>query len=74
MRFLQFEKDGKRRLGVETSSGGDVIDLGLSDSNLPSDMRSFIEGGQPFLQAAKRSQLLILSSPPCFINFDNFVD
>ena len=54
MRFVQFEKGGVRRVGVETRDGGDIVDLCAGDSNIPTDMRSFIEGGQRTLLAAKR--------------------
>lgn len=54
MRFVQFERGGDRRVGVEIRDGGDIVDLCAGDSSIPSDMRSFIEGGQKTLLAAKR--------------------
>lgn len=53
MRFVQFERSGDRRVGVEIRDGGDIVDLCAGDSSIPSDMRSFIEGGQKTLLAAK---------------------
>ncbi|XP_013379679.1 fumarylacetoacetate hydrolase domain-containing protein 2-like [Lingula anatina] len=53
MRFVQFEEGGRRRVGVEKEDGGDVVDLSAFDKNIPTDMRSFLEGGQPMIQAAK---------------------
>lgn len=53
MRFVQFERGGVRRVGVEIRDGGDIVDLCAGDSSIPSDMRSFIEGGQKTLLAAK---------------------
>lgn len=53
MRFVQFERGGERRVGVEVRDGGDIVDLCAGDSSIPSDMRSFIEGGQKTLLAAK---------------------
>lgn len=41
-------------MGVEVRDGGDIVDLCAGDSSIPSDMRSFIEGGQKTLLAAKR--------------------
>lgn len=54
MRFVQFERGGDRHVGVEIRDGGDIVDLCAGDSSIPSDMRSFIEGGQKTLLAAKR--------------------
>lgn len=53
MRFVQFERGGDRRVGVEIRDGGDIVDLCAGDSSIPSDMRTFIEGGQKTLLAAK---------------------
>ncbi|XP_061171456.1 fumarylacetoacetate hydrolase domain-containing protein 2-like [Saccostrea echinata] len=53
MRFIQFERGGVRQVGVEVRDGGDIVDLRAGDSEIPSDMRSFIEGGQKNLLAAK---------------------
>ncbi|XP_056004353.1 fumarylacetoacetate hydrolase domain-containing protein 2-like isoform X2 [Ostrea edulis] len=53
MRFVQFERGGVRQVGVEVCDGGDIVDLCAGDSKIPSDMRSFIEGGQKSLLAAK---------------------
>lgn len=40
-------------MGVEIRDGGDIVDLCAGDSSIPSDMRTFIEGGQKTLLAAK---------------------
>ncbi|XP_069140412.1 oxaloacetate tautomerase fahd2, mitochondrial-like [Argopecten irradians] len=53
MRLLQFLRDGKSFVGVETAPGGDIVDLSQVKPALPSDMRSFIEGGQASIQAAQ---------------------
>lgn len=53
MRFVQFEEGGRRRLGVERETNGDVVDLSKADPTLPTDMRGFLDGGQKMLLAAK---------------------
>ncbi|XP_033757150.1 LOW QUALITY PROTEIN: fumarylacetoacetate hydrolase domain-containing protein 2-like [Pecten maximus] len=53
MRLLQFMRGDKSSVGVETAPGGDIVDLSQVKPPLPTDMRSFIEGGQASIQAAK---------------------
>ncbi|KAL3864652.1 hypothetical protein ACJMK2_006316 [Sinanodonta woodiana] len=53
MRFVQFEQNGERFLGVELRYGGDIINLNQANPSIPRDMRSFIEGGHQMLLAAK---------------------
>ncbi|KAK3095402.1 hypothetical protein FSP39_014214 [Pinctada imbricata] len=55
MRFLQFEADGKRRVGIELPGDGVIVDLSTADPGLPTDMRSFIEGGQEMIDAAAKA-------------------
>lgn len=54
MRFVQFEWNGRRAVGVETKEGGDVVDVTEVDPTVPRNMRDFIAGGQPNLLAAKK--------------------
>ena len=54
MRLVQFEEGGRTRVGVELSNGGDVVDITAADESIPTDMRSFLEGGDSVLEAAKR--------------------
>ena len=54
MRLVQFVEGGKRRVGAELSSGGDVIDLSAADASIPHDMRSFLEGGEQNMNAARK--------------------
>ena len=53
MRFVQFEESGNRRVGVELKENGDIVDLCKENAAIPNDMRSFIEGGNAMLAAAK---------------------
>ncbi|XP_069070525.1 oxaloacetate tautomerase fahd2, mitochondrial isoform X2 [Pleurodeles waltl] len=57
MRLVQFTSPGSdgRRIGVEESDGGNVVDLNAFDSSLPRNMRAFLEGGDNALDAAKRA-------------------
>ncbi|KAH9500853.1 Fumarylacetoacetate hydrolase domain-containing protein 2 [Bulinus truncatus] len=55
MRFVQFEVDGRRGLGVELADGGDIVDLNTNDAELPNNMKDFIAGGQKNLELAKRA-------------------
>lgn len=54
MRLVQFQDAGNRRIGVELKENGDIVDLCKANPNIPNDMRSFIEGGNAMLSAAKR--------------------
>lgn len=51
MRFVTFREGNSDRIGAR--SGDQIIDLSASDSSIPSDMRSFLEGGDAALKAAK---------------------
>ncbi|ESO93041.1 hypothetical protein LOTGIDRAFT_216279 [Lottia gigantea] len=53
MRFVQFIKDGLRRIGVELSVGGSIVDLNAANSKFPNDMKNFLAGGQSLLIDAK---------------------
>ena len=53
MRFVQFEDSGNRRVGVELKENGDIVDLCKGNAAIPKDMRSFIQGGNAMLAAAK---------------------
>ena len=54
MRLIQFVEGGTRRVGVETKDGGDVVDVSAGEPSIPSDMRSFLEGGGEMLKKAQR--------------------
>ena len=54
MRFVQFEEGGRRRVGVELRDGGDIVDVCAGSSIVPTNMKSFLEGGYDVLLAAKR--------------------
>ncbi|XP_072027900.1 oxaloacetate tautomerase fahd2, mitochondrial-like [Amphiura filiformis] len=54
MRLVQFEEGGSVRVGVELSNGGDVVDISAADKSIPTDMRSFLEGGESAIEAAKK--------------------
>ena len=43
LRLVQFEPGGRQRVGVELASGKSVVDVTAVDSNIPSDMRAFLE-------------------------------
>lgn len=59
MRFLQFSDEKSTRIGVEIVDDGDIVDISEVDSSIPSDMKSFIEGGEDMLAAAKQYSILI---------------
>ena len=54
MRLVQFFEGNSRRVGVEISDGGPVVDVCAVDSSIPRDMRTFLEGGAQTLKAAER--------------------
>lgn len=54
MRLIQFVEGGRRRVGVENTDGGDVVDISAGEPSIPSDMRSFLEGGGEMLKKAQR--------------------
>ncbi len=54
MRLVQFEEGDRVRVGVELNNGGDVVDISAADKTIPTDMRSFLEGGLSALDAAKK--------------------
>ena len=53
MRLIQFVEGGKQRVGVETKDGGDVVDVCSGDTSIPTDMRSFLEGGEEMINKAQ---------------------
>ena len=57
MRLVQFFEGGRQRLGVEIQDGGDVMDISVGDPSIPSDMKSFLEGGEGMMLKAKRCVL-----------------
>ena len=61
LRLVQFNEKGggKRRVGVEQSDGGPVVDITAVDLSIPSDMKSFIQGWDTNTAAATRSVLLL---------------
>ncbi|XP_067036936.1 oxaloacetate tautomerase fahd2, mitochondrial-like isoform X2 [Acropora muricata] len=54
MRLIQFVEGGKQRVGVETKDGGEVVDLCAGDLSIPTDMKSFLEGGEEMMNKAQR--------------------
>ncbi|XP_072046263.1 oxaloacetate tautomerase fahd2, mitochondrial-like [Amphiura filiformis] len=54
MRLVQFEEGDRVRVGVELNNGGDVVDISAADKRIPTDMRSFLEGGESAIEAAKK--------------------
>lgn len=54
MRLVQFVEGGRQRVGVETKDGGNVVDLCAGESSIPSDMKSFLEGGEEMMKKAQR--------------------
>ena len=52
LRLVQFETDGRCRVGVEISQGGDIVDVTNVDSSIPSDMVAFLEAGETALASA----------------------
>ena len=57
MRLVQFFEDGRQRVGVEIQNGGDIMDISAGDPSIPSDMKSFLEGGEEMMLKAKRFAL-----------------
>lgn len=53
MRLVQFFEDGRQRVGVEIQNGGDIMDVSAGDPSIPSDMKSFLEGGEEMMLKAK---------------------
>lgn len=54
LRLVQFESDGRQRVGALTANDGDVVDISAADSNIPTDMKQFLEKGDSAMQAAQR--------------------
>ncbi|XP_013088119.2 fumarylacetoacetate hydrolase domain-containing protein 2-like [Biomphalaria glabrata] len=53
MRFVQFQSESGRGVGVELGDGGDIVDLNKCSSQIPNNMKDFIAGGQTYLDIAK---------------------
>lgn len=54
MRLVQFVESGRQRVGVEIKDGGDVVDVTAGDPSIPSDMKSFLAGGEDMMSKANR--------------------
>ncbi|XP_015597221.1 fumarylacetoacetate hydrolase domain-containing protein 2A isoform X2 [Cephus cinctus] len=57
MRFVQFVNKnggGPQHLGVQLKQGGDIIAISAIDSQIPNNLRKFLEGGDDLLKKAKR--------------------
>ena len=54
MRLVQFVEAGRQRVGVETKDGGDVVDISAGEASIPSDMKSFLAGGEEMMKKAQR--------------------
>ncbi|MEE9277867.1 MAG: fumarylacetoacetate hydrolase family protein [Dehalococcoidia bacterium] len=50
MKLATFTHDGNRRIGVV--DGEEIVDLAAAAAGVPTDMRSFLQAGQPALEAA----------------------
>ncbi|KAK7473982.1 hypothetical protein BaRGS_00032320 [Batillaria attramentaria] len=55
MRFVQFDWNGRKAVGVEMKEGGDIVDVTEVDPTVPRNMRDFIQGGAPNLTAARNA-------------------
>ena len=69
LRLVQFvsKSGGERRIGVELENAGSVVDISAVDSNIPRDMRSFLESWETSTAAATQS----VSIHPIIINLLN---
>ena len=54
MRFVQFTRDGDQKLGLEIGDGKDLVDLNAWNSEIPTNLRSFVEGGDENLKIVRR--------------------
>lgn len=54
MRLVQFIEGNSRRVGVEISENGKIVDICAVNSSIPRDMKTFLEGGRQTLRAAER--------------------
>lgn len=54
MRLVQFVHNGSKRIGVELSDGGDIVNVCAVDSTIPKDTKSFLQDGQKAIVAAIR--------------------
>ena len=54
LRLVQFESDGRQRVGALTSMDGDVVDICAVDASIPADMKLFLEKGDSAMQAAQQ--------------------
>ena len=54
MRLVQFVESGRQRVGVEIKDGGDVVDVSAGEPSIPSDMKSFLAGGEDMMSKAQR--------------------
>lgn len=61
MRIVQFLQNGKQYIGLELKEGGDLINLNHADTKIPSDMRSFIDGGDALWKSVERYIKRIMS-------------
>lgn len=55
MRLVQFLHNGSKRMGIEVSDNGDIVDVCAIDSSIPKDMRSFLDQGEEAVRAATRA-------------------
>jgi hypothetical protein len=51
---MQFIQNGMQHIGLELKQGGDLLNLNQADAKIPSDLRTFIEGGSDLWKAAAR--------------------
>lgn len=63
MRFVQFTKDGNRKLGLEIKDGKAIVDLNAANPELPSNLRDFIKGGDVNLKKVQSADSVRLEAP-----------
>lgn len=54
LRLVQFTSAGKQRVGVELSNRGKVVDITAIDSNIPTDMKTFMKNWDSNTAAATK--------------------
>jgi len=55
MKLVSFRRGGKQRIGAITEDGTEVVDFAIAAPRLPTDMSSFIEGGDKALAAGAKA-------------------
>ena len=68
VRLIQFEHDGRIRVGVEVVNNGDIFDITAVDSGIPADMKSLLAGGDSMLERVSRCVVTYLLFFLCWLN------